>query len=712
MAVSPIQVSHWQREHDNPDQPTRTNVGLFRPTSLDELVDICKTRTPAQRLKVVGSHWALSDAALSDDLFVETHDPELPSNGLSGFLHADLREIASTELFAHLLANPPRAREDDVTADPCLEGGNLEPFYVLVRGGTRIYEAYRDLDVEDAPANSLAADLNSKMAQIGHPPAFNGPWAFETLGGAGGQTVVGAAITGTHGGDYLQRPVADSIAAIHIVVDGGAQYWIEPQRENQPLIADERKLVEKYGAISPIQLIRSDELFNAAIVSVGRMGAIYSIVLRVVRQYCLFEHRVLDEWSPIKTRLNDTLASPGTLPFSLPYFPDLASEQSWRQTYPDFNEQRSRFLQIVINVCPHKDSLHRCGITQRWFVRGDSPLTRDAAGAKRGRRERGTASTAGASYPYSPDPQQAGNGTGTFLSRSCAQANFVVGILETLVEEVERTVRDNAVPAAGIIAAALAVGAGPIALTAAAVICAALVTIIAVATALKTVFDNHHDVRLGEVLDQVQKGTLGNSALPEPFRIAAWRVIGLQIFEQLQSPQDLAAISYAVMDIHDYRDRSCNKNVDSTEIFFNADRPDIFTSYIDLILSFEPVQQAKGRGFVGYISLRFVQASAGLIAPARWRNTVVMEIAGLRDASGTTPFIDNAIAIARSPIFQAAFHWGQRNPLERHEVARIFDSAPKTGAYTKWRNALRNLTEDGRRDGFSSEFTRRSGLEP
>jgi len=40
------------------------------------------------------------------------------------------------------------------------------------------------------------------------------------LGGVDGQTVFGELTTGTHGGDFAQPPIADSVAALHLVADG------------------------------------------------------------------------------------------------------------------------------------------------------------------------------------------------------------------------------------------------------------------------------------------------------------------------------------------------------------------------------------------------------------------------------------------------------------------------------------------------------------
>ena len=73
--------------------------------------------------------------------------------------------------------------------------------------------------------------------------------------------------------------------------------------------------------------------------------------------------------------------------------------------------------------------------------------------------------------------------------------------------------------------------------------------------------------------------------------------------------------------------------------------------------------------------------------------------------------IMNAVQLARNPMFAGCFHWGQFNPLTRPEVEQLYNVAPSQ-RLSRWRDALRQLTRNGARDGFSSKFTIRAGLEP
>lgn len=110
-------------------------------------------------------------------------------------------------------------------------------------------------------------------------------WAMPTLGGANGQTIAGALSTSTHGGDWEQPPLPDAVRAIHLVAHGGQELWIE--RASEPITQD--ALLQPLLPCSGTKIVRSDEIFDAAIVSFGRFGVIYSFVLEVRRAFNVVE---------------------------------------------------------------------------------------------------------------------------------------------------------------------------------------------------------------------------------------------------------------------------------------------------------------------------------------------------------------------------------------------------------------------------------------
>src|SRR4029453_18169477 len=100
----------------------------------------------------------------------------------------------------------------------------------------------------DHHGDSLAVLLHTDFGKS----TYLGPWAFRTLGGAGGQTVFGALTTGTHGGDIRMPPIADSVMALHLVADGGMHYWIEPESLRAAFgvrLTDTARLNALYGAV-------------------------------------------------------------------------------------------------------------------------------------------------------------------------------------------------------------------------------------------------------------------------------------------------------------------------------------------------------------------------------------------------------------------------------------------------------------------------------
>ena len=67
----------WHRLHDPPVHPGAPLAPwTVRPSSLQEIIDTCKRDPDRGRLHAPGSHWALSEAARSDSVFIETHDPD------------------------------------------------------------------------------------------------------------------------------------------------------------------------------------------------------------------------------------------------------------------------------------------------------------------------------------------------------------------------------------------------------------------------------------------------------------------------------------------------------------------------------------------------------------------------------------------------------------------------------------------------------------
>jgi hypothetical protein len=723
-----LQHVEWRRFHDSILTPIRPDVAaVYCADEPSDFIEICRARPAAGlKLKAAGSHWSLSESTVSDDSALETNWPDPDDVHRNSGPARDLAEFISGALFNALVTNPPR-RPEQAMSDPCLSDGARNCFFIHLKSGTRVYEAYSLMDDLNRKTD-LAKKLNEQLKGGPHEDAYSGPWGFMTLGGAGGQTVFGALTTGTHGGDYWQRPIADAVVALHLVTDGGDHYWIEPSSSPIELpVADDAKLTAIYQELNGdvrFQIIRDNDIFQSVVVGVGRFGVVVSMVLRVVPQYCLLEHRRLTHWSSIKAILKGPARHHA---FDSVFFPGAAAAADKAAFYERFGKGPpsdnptvqlpwiNRFLQIALHLSPSLHDDHRCGVTQRWFYPSNLREAIDPdTGGIRGRKDRGTNDTAGKTSAYVPpdQPDDSGSSSGTFISRACGNGSFIAGLLRELVKEIEQIIADNAVLAGGIVAGALAVGAGSAVTALATSICPVLAAIVVAMAALAEALDAMgDDTSLAGAVDTVLKG-IDAIPVPNEIKVMLVRIVTQMIFEGQQSNQDYVAISYAVMDAHDYLDRSCFANAESTEIFFDASRPDVYCAFVDAALAFEAAQEESSLRFaVGYVSLRYICGSRALIAPSQFTETVAIEISGLRDASGSVPFVMNAVKLARNPMFAGYFHWGQYNPLTRPEVEKLYDAAPAL-RLSRWRNSLRQLTRNGALDGFSSDFTRRAGLEP
>ncbi len=184
-----------------------------------------------------------------------------------------------------------------------------------------------------------------------------------------------------------------------------------------------------------------------------------------------------------------------------------------------------------------------------------------------------------------------------------------------------------------------------------------------------------------------------------------WQMIFYKAFEGQQSERDYNAMSYAVMDQKDYLNISCEVHVESVEVFFNA-VDDRLIAFIDQLILFEMGQEFEGKAFVGYASLRFTGPTRALIGMQRYPLTCSVEIACLKDVSGGQELIDFAVRWASNPNNGGILHWGQYNPWTTTEVERTYGA---NGDLQTWREALNRITGGG--DAFSSQFTRRTGLE-
>jgi hypothetical protein len=133
-----------------------------------------------------------------------------------------------------------------------------------------------------APDNLILAQCGMTIGQLNDFLGTIGK-SLKTSGASNGQTIAGAAATGTHGSAIDVGAIQDGVRGLHIVTAADAHVWLEPA--SQPALAD--AVIAGMGA----QLRRDDALFNAALVNLGSFGLVHGVLLEVEDLYHLWTMR-------------------------------------------------------------------------------------------------------------------------------------------------------------------------------------------------------------------------------------------------------------------------------------------------------------------------------------------------------------------------------------------------------------------------------------
>lgn len=103
--------------------------------------------------------------------------------------------------------------------------------------------------------------------------------ALKAAGIGNGQTIAGAVSGNTHGSQLDFGAMPDFVVGIHLATGGGRTLWIE--KASQPVLNEE--FAERIGA----EIIRDDDVFNAAVVSFGTFGIIAAVAVETAPIYQL-----------------------------------------------------------------------------------------------------------------------------------------------------------------------------------------------------------------------------------------------------------------------------------------------------------------------------------------------------------------------------------------------------------------------------------------
>ncbi|MDJ0644188.1 MAG: FAD-binding protein [Erythrobacter sp.] len=179
------------------------------------------------------------------------------------------------------------------------------------------------------PASLLLTQCGTSIHEINQYLERKRRRSLSTSGASNGQTIVGAMSTGTHGSAIDHGAIQSQVVAIQLLSVDGQNLWLE--RPSRPIVA--QSLAESFGAV----LTRDDAKFEAALVSLGMLGVIHSVVIETRPIFLLsasqFEH-------PYDDRLKRAMRTLD--PASLDIPGDVTIPPNATQPY---------FFQVVVN--PH-----------------------------------------------------------------------------------------------------------------------------------------------------------------------------------------------------------------------------------------------------------------------------------------------------------------------------------------------------------------------
>ena len=211
-----------------PDGTLLSGFDMFRYAGecLDELIR--KARDASRRVLPIGAGWALSKINVTDGWLVNT-------KLLNGCYDAGDRWFED--------AYPAADR----------------PYVTVAQAGMQI------------------AELNAWLELIPHDVAKKR--AIKAAGIGNGQTVAGSVSGNTHGSQLTFGAMPDFVVGLHLATGSGRTLWIE--RASKPVFT--REFAERIGA----ELVRDDDIFDAAVVSFGTFGIIAAMAIETAPVYQL-----------------------------------------------------------------------------------------------------------------------------------------------------------------------------------------------------------------------------------------------------------------------------------------------------------------------------------------------------------------------------------------------------------------------------------------
>lgn len=638
-STSPDTFTNWARAL------TFTAATAYMPSTRGEIVEIIRqAEASGQRVKWTGSIWSFMGNYISTDVVIQ-------SDAITGVIDSGLILDRLT------------------LADPSI-GGSL----VHIKGGTKVFNVNRLLHGLPAAATGDGPDEQKLECKFNGQPAR----ALPTLGGSGGQAIAGVMATGSHGGDILLPPIADAVMAIHLIGPEGQEWWIErsagltagTEADTQAQLQSIASTVPGAGVemCNGILVKKDDDYFRAVLVSVGRMGFVYSMVVKSVPAFKLQETRSNQTWETFKNNL--TAAN-----------------------FPAF-VKGLHYLQVLVN--PFGNGTHECKVAQRIKVKC---LTSNFVEPKGGFDFASFVCTKQDVRVFIP----------LLIAALAVLSATIAGLLVLAGIELATAIALSAIPFVGWALAAAMYAA--LAVTLAAI--AALTVAITALTALIAYLTFSGSLTPGELI-----AAIANFAYQFGMK-GLMKTVLVMLFDSGYpvtvngQPWTETRISWKIMDTYGYASEDFCQKVDSMEIAFDVSAADTadsgYLAFLDDVFAIFDDLFNRNIAVAGIMALRYTSKTTALIGMSKFPTTCHIEIPIIRNFGGNAEFIAR---VQRSAISHGGVpHWGQLmatytgNDIENLHGADL----------TTWRTTLTQLIEAGGGSSnltFSNDFTMTYDLEP
>jgi hypothetical protein len=435
--------------------------------------------------------------------------------------------------------------------------------------------------------------------------------ALPTLGGSNGQALAGVISTSTHGGDWQQPPFPELVRAVHLVAEGGQEWWIESASRPLTRAAGDNAALRAVLPCDETKIVRDDRVFDAVRVACGRFGVIYSFVLEVRRQFRVVQVVTRPDAGAVLQALRDGQKTPSI-------FTPLFRLLNVDAIAPAFDDARGvpYFLQILFNSRRPSD----VWVTRRWVttdVTKPDILPPSQSYADLARDIVFTINTAAA-------------GLAAVIGTELAALSFLFG------------------PAGTAVGSALGLTAGT-----------ALLDVTAELDAMLVAGNKPFGSIVAAALNAAWK-IPGLAELIAPIQES---VISSGVHDGIRGPH--YRVSTGTKEDGDQDDF----RVDSIELVFDAAKPD-YLDFLDEILPLAPLFPQAG-----IVSLRPTLRSSALLSMhnVTSNRAISVEIASLKNLYGNRMWMqyvhDAAVRHGGRP------HWGQYNKLAELDVTMLYGDA-------------------------------------